>query len=369
MKLFSKTDFGLENFLKKEFEERFEIKGSLVNNIFLFEANLEKAIELSYLSQSISDLGFVLFEKELNEINEQELIKQIFEKLDLKSIPNLRELSDFSVSIETNDEIIKSKSFELANQLADSLSERFSANKNFKSAKRKFTLSIQKINNSFHCVLGLSLFNIDLSRRTYRVFVNKTGLKPLTAFALVLFSELNRKQKVVDFLCKDNTLILEAYHYLSNRSVRFYDKTELSNSASIDFEFDKIFNKVDGKEFEGINLFATDMAFPNIDAARKNAKIAGIAKKIRFSKIDLRFFDVSFDEPFDKAITYISLSKYKNNDILDKIKKYVLPVIKLDLNIITNLTEEFEKRGFNIIKKVELNQKGLKLNLLKILPE
>ena len=369
MKFFCTTELGNELFLNKELTERFKVDGTIVGQAFIFESELAQAIKIAYLAQSTRDVCFLLsYHKFTQKFDEEELIKKINKSLDLKKIPNLKGINEFGVFVDTNDKNIKTRAFKISNKIADSISEKYFTQKNFKVAKRKFLLEIYKLNNQYICLFGLSLFNVDLSRRTYRIFVNKTGLRPLSAFSLVLFSGIKREHKIIDFLCKDNTLMLEAYHYLSNRSVRRYDKNELINSSSVDFEFDKVFNKIDCEEINELDIFATDMAFPNIDAARKNAKIAGVAKKIKFSKRDLRFFQIAFGDRFDKAITYISLSKYKNNVIVDKIKKYVLPSVNLDLNIITNLPEEFEKRGFNIKKRLELPQGYLKLNLLKIVP-
>ncbi len=368
MKFFCTTDFGNEWFLEKEFSKRFNITGSLIGNCLVFESNIETVVKIGYLAQSIKDIGFLLFYKENKDFDEDLIVKEISENSYIKQIPNLKKLDDFTIRVETNDNAIKSRAFEISNKLGDKIANKYQVTKNFKLAKRLFTLNVYKENDSYSYVFGLSLFNQDLSKRTYRVFVNKTALKPLTAFSLVLFSDLKKHQRIVDFLCKDNTLVLEAYHYLANRSVRRYDKTELINKASIEFDFNKVFNEVDDNEIDELNIFATDMAFPNIDAARKNAKIAGIAKKIHFSKKDLRFFDLSYDEKFDKALTYVSLSKYRKNTIVDKIKNFVLPMIKKDLNVITNIPEEFENAGLNILKQQEINQGELRLHMLKIVP-
>jgi 23S rRNA G2445 N2-methylase RlmL len=278
MKFFAVCEKGIGEFAFDELSARFEIEPALKKNILVFDSGLEKAVEIAYLSQTITDLC-ILVSESMQPIEEAlpEMVKNC--KFSYK-----KNASMFSVnSVISSESDIDLNSFQLSNKAGSLIQKATGLKLSFREPDINFTIAAFKEYN----LLGLSLFCTDLSKRPYRVFANKSSLNPTIASAFLIFSGINKGDKIVDPLAKDGTLILEAFHLLSGRPIRKCNKKEFVSSFSQEIEIKKILEKADEKEEEAGTLIAADSSFANLDALRKNAKIAGVEKKISLMKCTL----------------------------------------------------------------------------------
>jgi len=150
-------------------------------------------------------------------------------------------------------------------------------------------------------------FTGDISKRDYRIFTNRHTLKGVAAAILLIEAGLEKGTKILDCFAQDGTIIIEAVHMLLGRSVRFYnweDMNFIKFKCYEDFDFESLFAK---DEFESdFELNATSPDLRNINAIKKNSKIAGVNKYISFAKKEIEYLDQKFEnEDVDLLVTYL----------------------------------------------------------------
>jgi len=177
--------------------------------------------------------------------------------------------------------------------------------------------------NDYDGELFLSLdLSGDLSKRDYKIFNNPLSLKGTTAFGVLMLSGYKKGDSLLNPFCNSGTLEIEAALFENNISPRFYNKnfpfTRLNMPPK---EKESLFKNVDSKiKSEKLLITAADPLLRNINAAKKNAKIAGVEKYLNFRRIDIDWMDIKHDElTFDRIITFIpGSSKHKNPTVLKK---------------------------------------------------
>ncbi len=155
--------------------------------------------------------------------------------------------------------------------------------------------------NQGKAYFGLDLCGRDLSKRNYRIFSAPGIINSNLSYALARLSgyEPGKNQKFLDLFCKSGVVCIELALFASGLSVNYY---------SMDFSFKKLkpfakkdweafFKKIDSKaKLEKLDIHGSDPMLRNLEASKKNAKLAGIDKLIGFSKIDIEWLDTKFDE-------------------------------------------------------------------------
>ncbi len=153
--------------------------------------------------------------------------------------------------------------------------------------------------NSNQLYFGVDFSINDLANRDYKIFLTRETIKPNVAYALARKVGFNHSKIFLDPFCMAGTVPIEAALYASALSAHYYHKdkflfTKLPKFKA--FNFNGFFEKLDKKanpEIKG-SITAMDSAFPSINAAKKNAKIAGVNKLITFSKMDAEWIDTKF---------------------------------------------------------------------------
>ena len=185
---------------------------------------------------------------------------------------------------------------------------------------------------------GKSILKENNSKRDYKIFISPNTLHPIIAYALVrkfLKRDSNQSIRIFDPFVHDGTILIETALFISNKPHNYYRKNLFSNlldetlvqkpnnSASIQDSvsmqndamknnilardrIERILANLDAKIIKPkqirAELIASDTNSSGIAYARKNAKIAGVNKLIRFSKKELDWIDLEF---FDKPIDII----------------------------------------------------------------
>lgn len=177
-------------------------------------------------------------------------------------------------------------------------------------------------NNSL--VLALDLTG-DLSKRDYRIFNSPMSIKGTTAYALLKIAGFKKSDKMLDTYCNSGTIAIEAALYANSISPKQYTKDmPFTKLKALDHEqLEALFlqdEKSSEKHHDATEIVAADPMLKNITAAKKNAKIAGVEKLIRFRRIDIDWMDIKHDEKhFDKIITFLpGSSKHRSTSHLDK---------------------------------------------------
>jgi len=182
---------------------------------------------------------------------------------------------------------------------------------------KKANLSVNLKKPDLHFIsykeyVGLD-FSGDLGKRDYRVFTNKHTLKGTVAYIILKESGYTGKESILDPYSKDGTIMIEAAHYATKRSINYYCR-EKFNFISLfpDFDFDEFFECFEETKLEGeINVVSTDAR--DISAAKKNAKIAGVNKLLKFSRQDTEWLDLKFE--VDILVTYLPTLNAKRLEI------------------------------------------------------
>jgi len=151
-------------------------------------------------------------------------------------------------------------------------------------------------------------FTGDISKREFRIFTNKHTLKGTTAAILLREAGYTGKEKTLDCFAQDGTVVIEAAHMSIGRSVRYFDwdKMNFINFDNFkDFDFEDFFEEFKPKKQEN-KLHGSSYDLREVNAIKKNSKIAGINKEIEFAKKEIEFLDQKFEEDeIDLIVSYI----------------------------------------------------------------
>ena len=167
--------------------------------------------------------------------------------------------------------------------------------------------------NKDRIYLGIDFSGFPLDKRDYKIFINPSDIKGNIAFSLLKFADYKPTDKLLDPFCKSATLTIEATLFSLKKSPHFFRKTEFNFLKLKSFQntdFDKFFKAIDvkntiqnQKQIKN-KIFAFDSTLRNINAARKNAKIAEINKLITFSKTEPEDLDLKFNKDIDLIASF-----------------------------------------------------------------
>ncbi|MFT7615839.1 MAG: 23S rRNA G2445 N2-methylase RlmL [Candidatus Woesearchaeota archaeon] len=196
--------------------------------------------------------------------------------------------------------------------------------------------------------VGIDLSQTNLSKREYRVFTHNASLKATVAAGLCYLAKITPKMVVLDPFCGGGTISIEAACILSGKSPRFYEKHIfgfLSLKPFGDIELDQFDTDA---EITG-RIQGYDCEFKYVDSAKKNAKIAGVNKKLYLSRVEADWLDLKTEKKsVDRVISYPPLfSKYDDkktiaayDEFFDRITPLLSP--KGQILFLTNDADKLE---------------------------
>ncbi len=363
MEGFALTHKGCEEFAALEIAELLKTKCENADYSLVFKIKNEMELcKLCYLSQSITKAGLLLKKGRHNDFDS--LANIDFSKY-------LSEEDSFRVACIKKENVDESTK-EIEEKIGEIIINHIKEKKNY---KQKVSLTNPSViflyfvaNDAYH--FGIDFAGIDLSKREYKIFTNPSSIKGTIAFSLLKFADYNKKESILDIMCGDGVLMIEAGLYAANFPVNFFQKERLAFNKIPFIKKEGIktmFKKADGKIIKKeLNITGLDDTLRNMKAARKNAKIAGISKYINFSKIDVDWLDIKIKEKsVNKILTQLpSVSKnlsetdirkvyneifYQAEYILHKNGRAVFAARKKELAL-----EVAEKYGFVLKKEKEV---------------
>jgi len=296
------TDKGIEKIALLELDEIIKAKGTSEECVALFECkDYDQLLTFCYKSQSIKR-ALVLFSS-FTFKNHDELISKAaksLKKIKLKEwfgkentfMVECERIGEHDFGSQTIEEDVGEKVIEQVKQELG-----FKPKASMKSPDTRIYVFI----NNNKAYAGIDFAGRDLSKRNYRIFSAPGIINANLAYALVRLSSYSheKKQKFVDVFCKSGVVGIEAALYAANLSVNYYAKDfafkKLKPFAKKDWE--AFFKSIDAKaKLEKIDITGSDPMLRNLEASKKNAKLAGVDKLINFSKVDIEWLDTKKDE-------------------------------------------------------------------------
>ncbi len=158
------------------------------------------------------------------------------------------------------------------------------------------------------CYIGIDFAGFDLSKRSYKIFQHPADIKGTIAYSLVRIAGYSKNETLLDTFSGSGTIPIEAALFSSNFPVRHFDKEKfifLKFEKFKKFDFNKLFGKLDREASDNKpRIYNVDLSMKSINYAKKNSKIAGIDKKISFSRMDAEWLDTKFEKgKVDKIAT------------------------------------------------------------------
>jgi 23S rRNA G2445 N2-methylase RlmL len=367
------VNHGFENFTKKHIVELLGLDDSdsktvsVNDTIVIFETDDWKKIQkFVYLNQIATRVLYLIGDsscKNDEEINEQKLLDDISKKISKDKIfeklisKNTDFRSSVKIDFETDPTYLEAEIGGVLLDYAKSI-----------GAELKVNLKNPVINFYVHVHESKAYFGIDLSddlsKRDYKIFNNAVSLKGPSAFGLLMAAGYAPKDVYVNPCCYSGTIEIEAALYATKTSHRFYNKNfpfikicnllsdkEVSDSN----DWDRFFHSIDSKIVSGkkFSITGSDKLMSSVNAASKNAKIAGVIDAIDFRRIDLDWMDIKYEEKsVDKIITFIPGSS-KHQDLTKDFKQifyhadYILKkngtltIMCLTKNLLIELSKEY----------------------------
>ncbi len=316
MKGLALTSKGIEDISASEIKELIGAKSELKEGCIIFDfRNFQDLFLLCYKAQSVAKIIYLLDNFTFTD-DPVRIFKKNIEKTSLKEW-----ISDsFSVNVLRKGEH-NFKSVDVGKSVSEIFQKNFKSKPLFKNAEISFFIYINKREFYF----GVDFSGGDLSKRDYRIFLGSEELKPNIAYFMTRIAGYVPQEVMLDPFCKAGIIPIEAALFALNLSHNFYNKDKflfLKIDKFKTFNFDDFFNELDkgSKEIE-LKINALDNTFNHIQAAKKNAKIAGVIKKINFSRLELEWLDTKYKRGgIDKIITFVpSISKHKDPKKIEKI--------------------------------------------------
>ena len=131
--------------------------------------------------------------------------------------------------------------------------------------------------------LGFDYYG-DISKRSYKTYSTPRSLKGPLAYSLIRFADYNKQKTFLDCFSGNGVIAIETTSYSVGKSVRHYDKDKLG----LTYENNKL--------KENNKIYAFDSLLANVEKTKKNAKIAGIEKFFKTSKVDVEWLDTKLEE-------------------------------------------------------------------------
>jgi len=260
MKAIALTNKGIEDICALEIKEILNITSKQHDSYVEFEAEEKEIIKLCYMGRTITKIILIV------------------------DVDSWIKGKTFAVTSENRD---------IIEAIADKINEG--------------TVDLKNPDITVHAIdeakYGIDMTGEDLSKRDYRVFLGPESLKGNIAYALLRITGYTGKEKLLDLNCRSGIIPIEAALYTQNKSVNHYDKDKFY-FLKIKPDYLEYMEQLDKQIIDEIpsEIHCADAKIVNINAAKKNSKIAGIIKKIKYSRMDLKDVDLKYDK-IDMIIT------------------------------------------------------------------
>ncbi|PIN92872.1 hypothetical protein COU54_05215 [Candidatus Pacearchaeota archaeon CG10_big_fil_rev_8_21_14_0_10_31_24] len=290
-----------------------------------FTTTKDKVNKLIYITRSLNRVY------EFHSSSNYKTIEDILNKL-----PKIKILPPFKVKCHNVDSELKSTEVERR------IGEYYFKQGNEVNLNEPKTIIIIELLNDL-CIIGIDLTKKELRKRDYRIKLHNQSPNSLIAYAMIRLSGWNKKQTLLDPFAKDGTIAIEAASYALNIPRGYYTE-----------------NRIEGIKIskDKLNIHAFDSLLHNVRSCEVNAKLADVNKIINFSRIDIDWLDVKFEEnSVDCIITSPPYASKDNEKDIEKIFKQFFHQVNFILKkkgtlvILTNRPDLIQKYATLKLKK------------------
>jgi len=346
---------GIEEIAAKEIEELISCKSDAKKGAIIFQAKkIEDLALLAYKAQSVSRVLFLIGEfdadKELNNtIKNCEFLFKEFKPKDW-----LNNKASFKVVCERSGNHSYGSS-EISSKIGEFVWEKYGLKVNLDNPMLIIFVAI--IDERGY--LGIDISGFELDKRQYKVFGTPHAIKATIAYSAIRLLENNDNVSILDPFCGPGVIPIEAALYFSKVSPRKYQLEQFAFNKLKPFKNSKKMNE--GKS-KNVKIYAYDSEMPFVSAAKKNSKIAGVNKFIKFGRLDMEWVDTKFKkESLDAIVTVLP---HKNAEKLFKELFYQgefvlkkgghIVVVADDIEKLKSLAEKY---NFKLVKKLNIPRK------------
>ncbi len=306
MKGFLTTHKGMESIAAMEVKELIKANSKIDEACIVFDIkNYDDLFRLCYKSQSAIGICYLLSELDCNDLFGD--FNKNIEKIKLEEW--LGKSTKFMVKCEKISEDKTSKQ-EIEEKLGEIIIDYMQKKRNY---RQKVSLENPEIMIFVYltgkkCYVGMDFAGFDLSKRSYKVFSHAADIKGTIGYCLVRLSGYDKDDALLDTFSGSGTIPIEAALFASNLPVRYFDREKFIFSKFEkfkDFDFNELYAKLDREASDDkLGIFNVDISMKSINYAKKNSKIAGVDKKVRFSRMDAEWLDTKFEKgKIDQIIT------------------------------------------------------------------
>jgi 23S rRNA G2445 N2-methylase RlmL len=313
MKGLAITSKGIEDITSLEIKDLIKSKGEIKDSCVIFNIKkLEDLCLLCYRSQSVDKIMLLLDNFDFKD--NKDLVKKLKSKLNkIKLSDWLDKETTFRVSCKLLKSQI-SKGLENSKNFQKRLNNEENIKKT-KKYKQKVDLDTPDITfllfiNQNTAYLGIDFSGRDLHKREYKVFTHPDALRSTIAYSLLRIADLKPKELLLDPFCHSGEIPIESALSSTNFPVNYYAKEKfafLRFKPLKKLDFNKFFEKIDKKitKIQKATINCFDPESTNLNAAKKNAKIAGIKKSLNFSRMETTNLDIKLEkEIIDQIVTH-----------------------------------------------------------------
>jgi len=318
MQGFLTTHRGMEDIAALEVKELIGQSPTANETCVIFDIkDYEGLFKLCYKSQSAIGVYCLLYEFNFDNIIED--FNKALDKIDFSEW--LSKNSQFKVKcIKNYDDSISTQEIEkkLGELVISNIQKRCNYKQKVNLDKPDITIFVYLIGK--RCYVCIDFAGFDLSKRAYNIFVHPAAIKGTIGYYLVRLSSYSKNETLLDPFSGSGTIPIEAALFASNFSINFFSKEKfafLKFGKFKDFDFNRLFKKLDKEMLDNkLKIFSIDSSMKYVNHAKKNSKIAGIDKKISFSRMDTEWLDTKFDKgQIDKIIT--KMPSFQNKWVSD----------------------------------------------------
>ncbi len=339
---------GTEEVMQKEVEEIIGRKSNVEDSAVVFETDNEKDFaKLIYLGQSFLSVMQFLYSGSVTEFDDVAKIKFDYSLLKGRKFKVLcTRHGDHNFS-----------SVDAAEKLGETIFEATNSKADMKNPEVLVHIFIIKEK----CYVGIDYAGIELDTRDYKVYQQPDSMKGPLAYFMVRYSGYTPDKFLVDTFCGCGAIPIEAGFFASKFPINKFRKNKLM-FVKMGIMDEKELEKLDNKKDIKGKILGMDKEIRFIENAKRNAKIGGVEKDIEFSRNDIEWLEIKFE---DESVDFIVTDAPRQNRRMDENRvkkiyahffhqaKFILKKEGRICVINNSLLEEFAgKEGFAVDKKV-----------------
>lgn len=306
---------GFEHIGAQEVTQLLGLKAQGKNGFVFFSATQKQLVQLCYFTQTLRGVQRILFqdsfEGTLSSLKEKFLSlfkKEDFSFLDGKTFKVVCDRSG-EHSFGSQDAAAVAGECVLHAQKKTSVS----------LTNPDYILSLLVQDNTFFFCIDFA--GVDLSKREYRIYSQQNALNTAFAANVVLYSGYTPKKIFLDPCCGIGLFCIEAGLHAGHISSRFHQKDMFAFQKFLPTDL----STLDDISKQKISVEGYDVHLRHVEAAKKHAKLAGIAKLVSFARGDIEWIDTKVDEKsVDIICTYVPSEspQYSEKDLEKFFKEF-----------------------------------------------